>query len=84
MNHSVFFVCAHPDDMIAGAGLGFVLQKSKKFDVHVVDFTHGERGLAWQGVSLDECKAIRTQEEKNACAMLGVPIHFLDEIDGEA
>ena len=38
----VLFVPAHPDDMIVA--LGFCHLAKNVYDLHVVDFTHGERG----------------------------------------
>lgn len=84
MRQHIFIVNAHPDDLIGTAGLALILAEREDFELHVVDFTRGERGLAGRGVSMSECAAMRTEEELAACAMLGVEPVFLGEIDGEA
>ena len=38
----VVFVGGHPDDFAAQIGLALLMRGT--FEVHVVDFTHGERG----------------------------------------
>lgn len=48
---SVVFVCAHPDDFGGISGTGMRL--AEKFDVHVIDYTHGERGLGEEGSGRD-------------------------------
>lgn len=83
MKKHVYFVNAHPDDLIGSAGLAFILAERPEFQLHVVDFTRGERGLG-NRVTMEECGAMRTREEFAACAMLGVEPVFLGEIDGES
>ena len=83
MKKHVFIVNAHPDDLIGAAALAFIVSERPEYALHIVDFSHGERGLASKGVSLEECAATRTSEEKEACAMLSVEPVFLNEIDGE-
>ncbi len=83
MNDNIYFIGAHPDDLIGSAAAAFLF-KAQGFAVHVVDYTRGERGLRAQGVPMDECARIRIAEEENACGLLGVQPIFLPEIDGEA
>lgn len=78
----VVFVCAHPDDLGGCSGTAMLL--AEKFDVHVVDYTHGERGLGEEGYRDGSVKKLRTQEETEACKVAGVTLHWFDEIDGEA
>ena len=82
MKKHIFFVNAHPDDLIGAAGLAFILAEKPEYELHIVDFTRGERGLGHCGVSMDECAAMRTEEEIAACKMLGVKPFFLRETDG--
>ena len=84
MKKHIFFVNAHPDDLIGAAGLAFILAEKPEYELHIVDFTRGERGLGHCGVSMDECAAMRTEEEIAACKMLGVKPFFLRETDGES
>lgn len=79
---TVVIVPAHPDDLIAS--IGFCLLAKDKFDVHVVDLTHGERGLGRKAFEDGSCKKIRMAEEQAVCDALGAKLHWLDEIDGEA
>lgn len=84
MKKHVFFVNAHPDDLIGSAGMAFILSEKPEYELHIVDFTRGERGLNHRGVSMERCAAMRSEEEFAACGMLGVKPVFLNEIDGEA
>lgn len=84
MKKHVFMVNAHPDDLIASAGLAFILAEKPEYELHIVDFTRGERGLAARGISMEKCAAMRIEEEFSACGMLGVKPIFLNEIDGES
>jgi LmbE family N-acetylglucosaminyl deacetylase len=79
---TVVIVPAHPDDLISS--IGFCLLAKDKFDVHVVDFTHGERGLGQKAFADGSCKKIRIAEEEAVCKAVGATLHWLDEIDGEA
>ena len=78
----VAFVCAHPDDFGGISGTGMLL--AEKYDVHVIDYTHGERGLGEAGYRDGSVRKMRTAEEENACKVAGVTLHWLEEIDGEA
>lgn len=84
MKEHIYFVNAHPDDLIACMGLCMRLSTEKRFEVHVVDVTRGERGLSSKGVSMTECAAIRTKEEEAVCGAMGLKPQWLNEIDGEA
>ena len=79
---SVAFVCAHPDDFGGISGTGMLL--AEKYDVHVIDYTHGERGLGEEGYRDGSVRKMRTAEETEACKAAGVTLHWLEEIDGEA
>lgn len=83
MKKNVFIVNAHPDDLIGSAGLAFILAEKQEYELHIVDFSRGERGLTAEGVSMEKCAAMRMDEELAACGMLGVKPVFLNEIDGE-
>ena len=78
----IVFVSAHPDDMISC--LGFCHLAKDKFELHVVDLTHGERGCGEEKFLNGWTKATRTKEEEAVCASIGAKLHWLDEIDGEA
>ena len=67
-------ICAHPDDLPGCAGTAFLLRD--RFELHVIDFTHGELGGGGA--------AGRTKEEERACALLGAHLHWLSNIDGSA
>lgn len=78
----VVFIGAHPDDSYGAAATAFLLRE--KYDLHIVDFTHGEFGLGRPGFLDGSTKARRTAEEETAMAYLGAQLHWLDEIDGSA
>ena len=50
----IYFVNAHPDDLNAGLGLALILKDLAQYQLHIIDFTTGERGLKEEGVGLDE------------------------------
>ena len=79
---AIVFVAAHPDDTEGFAATAFLLRD--KYELHVVDLTHGEKGLGVAGLLDGSTAATRTQEETEACALLGATPHFLAEIDGDA
>lgn len=79
---AVVYVSAHPDDL-AGS-IGTIMRFVEHFDVHVIDFTHGERGLGETGYRDGTTRRIRTAEEEGVCRELGVTLHWCEEIDGEA
>ena len=79
---SIVFVEAHPDDL--PGHLGTALRLSEKFDVHVIDFTHGERGCGWEKFTNGWTKATRTAEETEVCRRAGFTLHWCDEVNGFA
>ena len=78
----VVVVPAHPDDLIPC--FGTCLLSKDIFEWHVIEFTHGERGMGEQGYRDGSTKKIRMAEEGAVCKELGAKLHWLDEIDGEA
>ncbi len=78
----IVFVDAHPDDAEGYGATAFLLRD--RYELHVVDLTHGELGLGRSGLLDGSTAAIRTAEEQKACALLGAFPHFLAEIDGDA
>ena len=78
----VVFVGAHPADFAAQSGLALLMRGT--FEVHVVDFTHGERGCGKEKFESGWTKAKRTKEEESVCAAVGAKLHWLDEVDGDA
>ena len=78
----VVFVCAHPDDFASQIGLALLMRD--KFEMHVVDLTHGERGCGPEKFRSGWTKDKRTKEEESVCAAVGATLHWLDEVDGEA
>ena len=79
---SIVYVSAHPDDL--GGSAGTLMLLARKYEVYVVDYTHGERGLGDGGFKDGSTKVKRTAEEKAVCEMLGLHLLWLDEVDGEA
>jgi len=78
----IVYVGAHPDDSFGGTGTMILL--ADRYDVHLVDFTHGEFGLGKAGFLDGSTKATRTAEEEAFARCLGIGLHWLDEIDGSA
>lgn len=78
----VVYVSCHPDDL--SGSVGTVLRLKEKYDVHVVEFTHGERGLGEAGYLDGSTARLRTVEDEAVCQALGVPLHWCHAIDGEA
>lgn len=78
----VVIVSAHPDDLAGQMGLALLL--AERYNLHVIDFTHGERGCGEEKFRSGWTKAVRTREEEKVCAEVGAKLHWLDEIDGEA
>ena len=82
MEH-IYFVNAHPDDLIAVIGTALKLKATGKYELHVIDATHGENGLT--GIaSPEECSKLREAEEREVCARLGTAPTWLYEHDGSA
>lgn len=78
----VVIVPAHPDDLVSM--LGFCLLAKDVFDVHVIDFTHGERALGDAKYKDGSTKATRKAEEAAVCAAIGAQLHWFGEEDCEA
>lgn len=78
----IVIVPAHPDDLIAC--LGFAHLARDTFELHVIDYTHGERGCGTEKFKSGWTKEKRTREEQAVCDSIGAKLHWLDEIDGEA
>ena len=78
----VVYVSCHPDDL-AGS-IGTVLRLKERYDVQVIEFTHGERGLGEKGYRDGSTRRTRTAEDEAVCRALGVPLHWCEAIDGEA
>lgn len=82
MDH-IYFVNAHPDDLLAVIGTALKLKATGRYRLHVVDATKGENGLT--GVaSPEECARLRDAEEREVCARLGTSPVWLSEHDGSA
>jgi len=77
---SVVFVTAHPDDLAHAMG-GTAVLLSRRYQVHVLCLTKGERGI--KGKSMAQAAAIRSREERAAAAVIGGRVTFLGQIDGE-
>ena len=78
----VIYVSCHPDDL-AGS-IGTVMRLKELYDVHVIEFTHGERGLGEAGYRDGSTARLRTAEDEAVCRAIGVPLHWCQAIDGEA
>ncbi len=78
----VLVIGAHPDDPESCAGGTILKMLDAGFDVKVVYFTRGERGIP--NVSLQESARVRMAESVEACKKLGVPYVFMNQIDGES
>jgi len=76
----VFFFPAHPDDLISS--LGTCLLMKDHYELHVCDFTYGERGLGEAGFRDGSTKATRMKEEAAVCAALGATLHWYGAEDG--
>jgi LmbE family N-acetylglucosaminyl deacetylase len=73
---------AHPDDPESMAGGAAALFAAQGHDVVCLYLTRGEAGI--EGKTHDEAAAIRTEEAKKACALLGARPRFLSQVDGAA
>jgi LmbE family N-acetylglucosaminyl deacetylase len=79
---TIAVVTAHPDDLMPC--FGTIMLSRGVFEWHVIDFTHGERGLGEAGYRDGSTAKTRMAEEDAVCTALGARHHWLDEIDGEA
>ena len=73
---------AHPDDPETMCGGTMLRLKDLGAEVVSVYLTSGEAGI--RGKSHEEARAIRQEEAKQACKILGVRAVFLTQIDGSA
>ena len=78
----IVVVPAHPDDLIPC--FGTCLLSNEIFEWHVIELTHGERGLGPKGFEDGSARRIRMAEEESVCKALGATLHWLDEVDGNA
>ncbi len=79
---NIVFIVAHPDDMAYGMG-GTAWLLKKKYKLHVLCATRGEKGLMHIKTE-KETAAIRENEELAASKdLLGANVTFLDRIDRE-
>lgn len=77
---TILLACAHPDDIGAAMG-GTAWLLSRRFRMHIVCATKGERGRPdW---TMHHTAAIRQQEERAEAQMLGAELTFLNRLDGE-
>ena len=77
---NVVILAAHPDDVACCMG-GTLLKLKGKVTPHVLCATKGERGCP--GRPMDEVGAVRENEERAACRILGAELTFLGRIDAE-
>ena len=73
---------AHPDDPETGCGGTMLRLLQDGYEVVAVYMTKGERGIPKK--TLDESAAIRMEEAKNACRILGASPVFMTQIDGDS
>ena len=78
----VLVIGAHPDDPETMCGGTMLKLREAGVDVVAVYLTSGEAGIA--GMSHEESRAIRQQEARHACEVLGVRPVFLTQIDGNS
>ena len=71
---------AHPDDPDTGCGGTILVLKEAGYEVVAIYMTKGEGGIV--GKSHAEAAAIRVEEAKNACKVLGIRPVFMTQIDG--
>lgn len=74
-------VVAHPDDMEFGASGAIARWTSQGKQIAYCLVTSGEAGI--DAIPPDECRRIREEEQRNACAAVGVTdVEFLRQPDG--
>ena len=71
---------AHPDDPESMAGGVAALFTARGHGVVCLYLTRGEAGI--EGKTHDEAAAIRTEEARRACALIGARTRFLSQVDG--
>ena len=77
---TITFLVAHPDD-VAHSMSGTALLLKEHYNLQVLCLTKGERGI--KGSSDEDAAAIREQEERDACRLIGAEVTFLNQIDTE-
>lgn len=81
----LFCVFAHPDDETFGTGSTLAKYSREGVEVHLMVATRGERG--WPVAThpgLAEVARVRTEELKNAAAILGIrQVTYLNYLDGD-
>lgn len=75
---NIVFLMAHPDDVAIHAG-GTALLLTRRYNLHVMCVTRGERGI--KGKTNAQAAVIRAREEVAACRILGADLTFLDQVD---
>lgn len=78
----VLIIGAHPDDPETMCGGTMLKMRASGVEVVAVYLTSGEAGIS--GKSYAEARAIRQQEARRACEVLGVRPVFLTQIDGNS
>jgi len=84
---TILVFSAHAADFCSRSGGTLALHARRGSEVHVVDLTFGERGESedyWARPgpkSVEECKQVREAEAREAAAVLGAGIQFLDYDD---
>jgi LmbE family N-acetylglucosaminyl deacetylase len=76
---TVVVIAPHPDDAEASCGGLIVNTVAAGEEVVIITMTGGELGI--RGKSMEEARAIREQEARNAAAVLGAKIEFFGAID---
>ncbi|WP_372935928.1 PIG-L deacetylase family protein [Mariniphaga sediminis] len=79
---NVVCVGAHPDDPETGCGGTLAKFSSQGHRVTIIYLTNGDAGI--EGKSLKEAAAIRTEEARKACKILGAKPVFIGQIDGSS
>ena len=77
----VVAIGGHPDDPESGCGGTLARYAEAGHDVVLLYVTAGELGI--QGTAPEETAKIRTQEAKDACAILGAKALFLGQKNGQ-
>ncbi len=77
---NIVVVTAHPDDFAHSMG-GTAILLSKRYALHVLCATKGQRGI--RGTGMREAAAIREKEEEAANALAGASVRFLGRTDGD-
>ncbi len=80
----VLGVCAHPDDLDAGAGGTFAKWAKNGAKCYYLICTNGEKGSVNPKLGKKELVRIREEEQRSAARILGIrDVHFLNHKDTE-